>query len=352
MQSFIRIGLAAAGLASALFCSTACHAAPIAVLRSVHENVTAPAISAPSVTGTLPRTLLYASTLNWSTGTGSVYVYDAYSMNPQPISSISITSGFPDGLWTDPQGEVYVAVVNSPSYPLGYVDVYAPDLRKVVRRYTQGISGPSGGAFDRNGNLYIANLCGRDAYSCSVIARTRNPMNSTSGYVGVYPPRSSTPSEYLQGPINIAVGVALDSADNLFVVNNTGGAAWNVVEFPARSMMGFIVPFRGLPSQRWVGAVTFDPGGAFVASVNSAIDFFPNERGRPARSLTKGVLAADGLAYGPDGTLFAGNFEFEQNEGNTIAFPPGSDAPNRTFAVPYNNGVISIAIGPSSISMH
>ncbi len=326
MQNFIRCGLAAAGLAFAIVCSTACLAA----------------------TGPLPRTLLYVTTLDWGTGTGSVYVYDAYGKSPQPINSVSTSSGFPDGVWTDREGKVYVAVVNSQSPPLGYVDVYTPDLRKVVRRYTQGISGPSGGAFDRDGNLYIANLCGRSAFSCFVFARTQNPMSSSSGYVGVYPRGSSTPSKYLQGPINIAVGVALDNMDNVFVVNNTGGAAWDIVEFPARSMMGFVVPFRGLPNQRWVGAATFDPSDALVASVNSAIDFFPNKRGRPARSLTKGVLAADGLAYGPDGTLFAGNFEFEQNEGNTIAFPPGSNAPTRSYAVPYNSGVISIAIGPSS----
>jgi hypothetical protein len=352
MQTIIRLGLAAAAMASALVCSTACNAAPTVESRSVHEIANSPARFVPALTGALPRTLLYVSTLSWSTGTGSVFVYDAYGKNSQPIGSISISSGFPEGLWTDKQGDVYVAVVNSSSPPLGYVDVYTPDLQKVVRRYTQGISGPSGGAFDRSGNLYIANLCGRGAYSCAVIARTRHTMNSTSGYVGVYPPGSSTPSEYLQGPINIAVGVALDSTDNVFVVNNTGGAAWNVVEFPARSMEGFVVPFRGLPSQRWVGAVTFDPSDALVVSVNSAIDFFPKKRGRPAGSLTKGVLAADGLAYGADGTLFAGNFEFEQNEGNAIAFPPGSDAPNRSFAVPYNSGVTSIAIGPSSSLVH
>ncbi len=42
-----------------------------------------------------------------------------------------------------------------------------------------------------------------------------------------------------------------------------------------------------------------------------------------------------GLAYGADGTLFAGNYEFENNEGNAVAIPPGANAPARIYAVPY-----------------
>lgn len=139
------------------------------------------------------------------------------------------------------------------------------------------------------------------------------PVRKVSAWVGTS--RSFRPAacsrSYLQTPINIAVGVALDAAENVFVVNNTGGMAWDVVEFPAGATQGKVVVFRDVPKERWVGADTFDPKGALVASVNSAIDFFPHERGKPAQSLTKGVLAADGLAHGPDGTLFAANYEFE-----------------------------------------
>jgi hypothetical protein len=131
----------------------------------------------------------------------------------------------------------------------------------------------------------------------------------------------------------------------VFAVNNTGGIAWNVVEFPAGSTQGKVVRFRGLPKNRWVGADAFDSKSELVASVNSAIDFFPHENGRPGRQLTNGIFAADGLAYGPDGTLFAGNYEFESNEGNIIAFPPGATAPARAYAVPYGNGVVSVAVG-------
>jgi hypothetical protein len=301
------------------------------------------------------REVLYATTLDWNTGAGTVYYYAAYNKNSSPLGSLAIASGYPNGVWTDSKGDVYVAVVNSSqNNGRGYINVYTPKLAKLLRTYTAGLDGPSGGTFDAAGNMYVSNVCGRGpSISCYVFARPRGAgrphaaprSGSLSGYVAIYPPGATQPSSYLQSPINIAVGVALDSSNNVFAVNNTGGIAWNVIEFAAGSQQGHVVPFKGLPKNRWVGADTFNPFGALVISVNSAIDFFPHERGKPAQSLTKGVVAADGLAYGPDGTLFAGNYEFEQNEGNIIAFPPGATSPQRTYAVPYNNGVISVAIG-------
>src|SRR6185437_12518590 len=133
-----------------------------------------------------------------------------------------------------------------------------------------------------------------------------------------------------------------------FVPNNTGQAAWNVIEFPAGSTHGTAVPFKGLSDQLWVGAATINPKGALVIGANNSIAFFPRERGKPSRTLTDGVVAPDGLAYGYDGTLFAGNYEFEENEGNAVAFPPGKSVPARTFAVPYGNGVVSVAVGAAA----
>jgi hypothetical protein len=342
----------ATALALTLFGITACRGATpsgVALLPDQGAQLQ----TAAAVKG-LPREILYAVTLDWSSGSGSVYYYDAYGKNTAALGSLGISPGYPDGLWTDRRGNVYVAVVNAGTGGRGYVNVYTPGLRKLLRTYSTGLDGPSGGTFDRAGNMYVSNVCGlAPSISCYVFAEPRRGRHrhgvghsgSTSGYVAIFQPGSSQPSSYLQTPINIAVGVALDAAENVFVVNNTGGIAWNVVEFPVGSSRGKVVVFRGVPKQRWVGADTFDANGALVASVNSAIDFFPHERGRPAQSLTKGVLAADGLAYGPDGTLFGGNYEFEQNEGNVVAFPPGSAAPARTYAVPYNNGVVSVTVG-------
>ncbi|HVR47294.1 MAG TPA: hypothetical protein VMT95_11765 [Candidatus Binatia bacterium] len=299
----------------------------------------------------LPREILYAATLDWNAGTGTVYYYDAYGRKTSALGSLAIAQGYPNGLWHDGKGNVYVAVVNAGSNGRGYVNVYTPGLRKLLRTYSSGIDGPSGGAFDRAGNMYVSNVCGMaPSISCYVFAKPRRGHSgqggSTAGYVAIFPLGSTQPSSDLQGPINIAVGVALDARQNVFVPNNTGGYAWNVVEFPAGSKAGKVLTFLHVPKNRWVGAATVDSKDALVASVNSAIDFFPRDHGRPAHSLTNGVLAADGLDYGPDGTLFAGNYEFESNEGNVIAFPPGASTPARSFAVPYGNGVISVTVAP------
>lgn len=335
---------AAAAVLCALLGASACQGTPSAMVPG-HDG-TAPA---PGTRATA-RHYLYATTLDWNAGNGSVYYYDAYDKSSSPVGSLAITSGFPDGVWTDGHGNVYVAIVNSSTNNgRGYINEYTPGFGKLLATYTKGLDGPSGGTFDSAGNMYVANLCGTaPSGSCYVFARPGRRLRatgSTTGYVAIYPAGKTQPSAYLSSAINIAVNVAIDKSKNVFVVNNTGGIAWNVIEFPAGKSQGQIVPFRGLPQQHWVGADTFDPSGALVVSVNSAIDFFPHERGKPAHSLTKGVVVADGLSYGPDGTLFAGNYEYISNEGNIVAFPPSATAPARTYAVPYGNGVVSVAIG-------
>lgn len=293
---------------------------------------------------------LYAVTWNWDAGTGAVYYYDAYGKNTSSLGSLQISDGLPDGVWTDAHGNVYVAVVNTPdNNGHGYISEYSPGFGQLLQTYTAGLDGPSGGAFDAAGNMYVANLCGMaPSISCSVFAKPKGATGGFSGYVAVYPAGKTSPSTYLAAPINAAVDVAVDASDNVFVVNNTGTIAWSVIEFRAGSSQGKVVAFQHVPKQRWVGADTFAPNGSLVISVNDAVDFFPRERGRPAHQLTDGIYAADGLAYGPDGTLFAGNYEFEQNEGDTVAFPPGSKSPARTYAVPYGNGVVEVAVGRAS----
>jgi hypothetical protein len=343
----------AAGIAAAAVAVAGCHG------TTASGNDVLPAQMAQSnhasLAKRLPREILYATTLDWNTGTGTVYFYDAYGKNTSALGSLSIKSGFPDGVWTDSRGDVYVGVVNSVSNGRDYINVYTPGLGKLLRTYSAGLDGPSGGTFDRAGNMYVANLCGTaPSIQCFVFAKRHGSDvhrfgdasgGTQTGYVAIYPPGKMQPSTYLLAPINIAVGVAVDHKNNVFAVNNTGGIAWNVIEFPAGSTQGRVVRFRGLPKSRWVGADTFDPKGELVTSVNSAIDFFPHESGKPGHQLTNGVVAADGLAYGPDGSLFAGNYEFESNEGNIVAFPPGATAPARTYAVPYGNGVVSVAVG-------
>jgi hypothetical protein len=313
-------------------------------------------VSSRATASAQPNELLYTSTLDWDSGTGQVYAYPAYGTNTKPVDELDIKTGFPEGLWTDSKGDVYIAIVNAGPTGAGYVAEYSPGLKKQVRSYDTGLEGPSAGTFDSAGNMYVTNLCSRNSYSCGVFAPAGGPQGhrlmraathpqDVYGYVSIFAPGSTTPSSYLYPPITNLIGVTIDSSGNAFTIDLMGDPVAS--EFHAGSTQPKTVPFKGLPSQPTIMGVTTDPAGALVIAINQNIDFFPKEKGKPAKSLS-GMVVPWGLAYGSDGTLFAGNYEFENNEGNTVAFPPGSNKPARTYAVPYNNGVTGVAVGKSN----
>jgi hypothetical protein len=330
----------------------------LVIVASGAVAAAASASTVATVVGDATSEFLYASTLDWNTGNGSIFVYHAYGFRKTPFKTIPITTGFVEGLWTDAHGNLYAAVVNAGTNGRGYVTEYAPGGTRVLRTLTAGLDGPSGGAFDANGNMYVSNLCGTlPSLSCNVFARTRlnglrpgSQGSGYSGYVGVYPPGASQPSYLLQSPINIAVNVAVDRANNVFVADNTGRYAWDIIEFRAGARTGTVVKLDGQPKNLWVGSVSIDPvSGSLVAGLNDTVQYFPKEGGKASEILTSGVVSPDGLAWGPDDSLFIGNYEFEQNEGNIVVYKqPDSPNPGRSYSVPYNNGVVSIAVGPSA----
>ena len=336
--------------AAAIVASTGCQGADVSasIPQGSNANVSSRATGAAQ-----PNELLYTSTLDWDTGTGQVYAYPAYGTKTKQIAELDIKAGFPEGLWTDAKGNVYVAVVNAGPTGSGYVAEYSPGLKKQTRMYDTDLEGPSSGTFDSAGNMYVTNLCSRNSYSCGVFApkggsygylpaRASGNTQEVYGYIGVYPPGNTKPSSYLYPPITNLVGATVDKSGNLFAIDLMGDPVAS--EFAAGKTEPKTVPFKGLPNQPTIMGVTTDPNGALVLAINQNIDFFPNEKGKPAKTLS-GMVVPWGLAYGSDGTLFAGNYEFENNEGNTVAFPPGSNKPARTYAVPYNNGVTGVAIG-------
>ena len=126
-----------------------------------YAQATGSSLSTHSPANLAGSELLYAATLDWNSGTGSVYMYNAYGKDTSPIRSVDFQTGFPDGVWTDPRGDV-VAVVNAGSNGRGYVNVYTPGLKKLLRTYADGLDGPWAAHFDRAGNTYVANSCGVD----------------------------------------------------------------------------------------------------------------------------------------------------------------------------------------------
>ncbi len=251
-------------------------------------------VSDLSVPAAKSNELLYTATLDWDAGTGQVYVYHAYGKNNAgDYNEVDFAAGFPEGLWTDAKGDVYVAMVNAGPRGSGYVAEYSPGMKKQINTYNDGFEGPSSGAFDAAGNMYVANLCSQNSYSCGVFAPAGGPYghglvraNATSqesyGYVTIFPAGSTKPSSYLYPPITNAVGVTVDATGNVFVIDLLGDPIAS--EFPAGSTQPKTVTFKGLPNEPAVMGVTTNSAGALVLAVNQNIDFFPKERKASRRS--------------------------------------------------------------------
>lgn len=83
--------------------------------------------------------------------------------------------------------------------------VYAPGTTSVLRAISQGLNNPDSLAFDRSGNLYVANRGG----------------NSGSGgdTVTVYAPGSTSVLRTISQGLNGPVALAFDRTGNLYVAN-------------------------------------------------------------------------------------------------------------------------------------
>jgi hypothetical protein len=306
------------------------------------------------------RQILYVSTLNFQSGQGTIVEYRAYGAHKAPIRTITLPAGQAEGLWADSRGDLYAAIVNAGVNGQGFVYVYRPGATSPYRIYSKGIDGPSGVAFDSAGDMYVANLCGppgQGSDGCFVFARpygpaaasrTASPFGDTNGYVAVFPKGSKQPAALLEGPLHIAEGVAVDDKGDVFVANfiDLLKEASNIVEFPAGSTDGKVLAMRGLMNTI-VYQLLFDRSGELLLADNDVL-FYPPPFRKPSGVLSNGVSVAIGLAYGPDGTLFVGNYLVTENDGDAVAFPPGDTSPARTYSVPNGDAVMGVAVGPAT----
>ena len=326
-------------------------AASLALFSAMPTQSRAASSSAGTFT---PRRVLYVSTLNFQSGAGSIIVFPAYLRSPKPLYTITFPAGLAEGLWTAKNGDLYAAIVNAGTNGEGFIYVYKPGTTSPSRTYTRGIDGPSDGAFDSAGNLYVSNLCGppgQGTGGCFVFAdrsrvRSVGDTQDLKGYVAVFPRGKMRPSTYLEGSINLAEGVVVDGQRNVFVANFTGQSpACQVLEFPAGSHNDTVLPLQGLKDSICYKEL-FDSSGDLVLADEYVLTY-PQPFGQLGSMLTNGILVAMGMSYGPDGTLFVGNYLINNNEGDAIAFPPGSSSPTRTFVVPNGDAVLGIAEGPA-----
>lgn len=330
----------------------------VAAFLSMIGSGLLPASASPEpVWAAHPQQLLYMSTLNFASGKGTIIVYPAYGKHGAPLATIKIPTGQAEGLWTDRNGYLYAAIVNAGFQGQGLIYVYKPGATRPFLTYTQGIDGPADGAFDDAGNLYVANLCGppgQGSGGCFVFAkgmprglgldREAGDTTDLHGYVAVFRKGKLAPFEYLKGSINLAEGVAVDHHGNVFVSNFTGTTpGCQFFEFPAGSRIAKTLPLQGLRDSICYKEL-FDANGDLIVT-DSDVLFYPPPFGKPGHALTSGITVAMGMALGPDGSLFVGNYLITNNYGNAVVFAPGSTHPARTYSVPFGDAVLGIAVG-------
>jgi sugar lactone lactonase YvrE len=165
------------------------------------------------------------------------------------LRTITTTVDQPFALAFDSSGNLYVANYNANS-----VTVYAPGSTKVLRTIEKGVDRPDALAFDGPGNLYVANYpcrfasCRNRASSVTVYASGRGKVlrtisqgvaspfalafdrsgnlyiaNNWFGYVTVYAPGSTKVLRTIKKDVAVPTALAFDASDNLYVGNGGCG---------------------------------------------------------------------------------------------------------------------------------
>jgi sugar lactone lactonase YvrE len=195
----------------------------------------------------------------------------------------------------------------------GQVLMYDSSKRhpKPIGEIVDGLECPAGVAVDSADNLYVADEC----------------INHLVGSVTVYPPGQKSPSLTITNGINQAWSVAVDSKGNVFVVN-IGNAT--VTGYHA----GQTSPFETIPQDAF-GAYSQPVGIAVDASDNvwvtvdtsSTVFEIPAGSSQPQSAGLTGLNGPTGISFDASGNLYIANF----STNNVTIYAPGSKSPTATL---------------------
>jgi hypothetical protein len=156
---------------------------------------------------------------------------------------------------------------------------------------TTGIVGPQGLAVDGSGNLYVANTSG--------------------GTVTVYPPGGSSPSLTLSQDLTDPTAVAVDSKGDVWVSNEEGGYQGSLVEFPA----GQTTPSTVINNLNPLGIAVDSADNLYAESYNSStayVAIYPPGASQPSQTFgQKDLLEPLGVTVGPTGDVYVGDYYYD-----------------------------------------
>jgi sugar lactone lactonase YvrE len=212
-------------------------------------------------------------------------------------------------------GDLFVSVNGDFADGAGFISQYTPG--GVQNTFASGLSQPRGLAFDRQGNLFVANnVFGTRRYHPSLLRITPDGTQTVFGTMpaGLF-----------------AEGVAIDRSDNVFVLaTDTGFAFSTIYRFTPH---GKRRAFGSLPGPSEAYGLAFDGMGNLFAAdaVAQTIYLFGRDR---TRSVFVGPEAFDSsgpmeLAFDAFGNLFVST-DGDPGDDTVLAFTPS--AIKSTFA--------------------
>jgi sugar lactone lactonase YvrE len=199
---------------------------------------------------------------------GAVTEYDRGSVIP----SRQIENDDAWALATDSANNLYVASCPScieyrSHSGNGSVDVYKAGTTKLVRTITKRIDQPISLAVDTNDDLFVVN------------------GSSPHPAVTVYAPGSSKPLRRITQGVTGPAGIALDASNDLFVMNDRPSGSPTVVEYEAGS-------------------------------------------GKVLRTITTGIQSPQAIAVDNSETLYVANDSGGVGRGTISVYPPGASTPS------------------------
>jgi sugar lactone lactonase YvrE len=282
-----------------------------------------------------------------ASGTGATGSVTSYRVsadgNVAALRTIEAKINAPQGVVFDRSGDLWVANSNTNTlfeYTKSQLAKASPTPLVIISSNSSGsLSGPGGLAFDRSGNLWVANT------SVSTVVEYGHRQLAKSG--------APTPEVTISNnSFNAPFGLAFDSAGDLWVADNAQQGSPAVYEYAKSELaeaapaprLTISMPLSPLGDDTRSG-LTFDSAGNLWlvnSAGNSLVEFTKRELSRPAPkpSVTISSSAANDL-NAPDDLVFdsAGDAWVANTGGNTVVefskgklAKSGSPAPLRTLS--------------------
>jgi hypothetical protein len=228
---------------------------------------------------------------------GSVLVIDTKSGNL--VRTITNGVDWSRALTLDANGNLYVANEKGSS-----VTVYSPGSSTPALTITQDVKKPHGLQFDPAGEL--------------------NVLNVTD--VAVYEPGTGTLLRKLTNRISRAGAMTLDSTGDVFVLNyNRHKRETNIVEFAAGSSK-VVRTFSGDSQFAYAGGLIIGPDGYLYVQADTNVIVLDPATGKIVRTITKGVYAAQTMAFDGVGNLYVASSGI--SSGPISVYAPGASVPS------------------------